>query len=129
MGMSLWPRWTPSAATAREIAAQTRAEIAIEDDLREFSVGDWEGLTRDEIAARGEGKGDDEDWLAFYDRAPGGEGLAQAWDRAGRLLARLDADGRTELARLLCQNVVGRMHAPRFRRRLAQIEARRRERE
>lgn len=40
-----------------------------------------------------------------------------------RLLHRIDSEGRTELARVLCQNVVGRMHAPRFRRRLAQIEA------
>ncbi|WP_299921342.1 phosphoadenosine phosphosulfate reductase [uncultured Pelagimonas sp.] len=40
-----------------------------------------------------------------------------------RLLARTDADGRDELSRLLCQNVVSRMHAPRFRRRLAALEA------
>ncbi len=40
-----------------------------------------------------------------------------------RLLMRLDADERTGLARILCQHVVARMHAPRFRRRLAQIEA------
>ncbi|SNR98680.1 phosphoadenosine phosphosulfate reductase [Antarctobacter heliothermus] len=40
-----------------------------------------------------------------------------------RLLARLDADGRDGLARILCQNVVGRMPAPRFRRRLAELEA------
>ena len=40
-----------------------------------------------------------------------------------RLLHRLDADGRTGLTRILCNNVVGRMHAPRFRRRLAEIEA------
>ncbi|KHQ53683.1 phosphoadenosine phosphosulfate reductase [Mameliella alba] len=40
-----------------------------------------------------------------------------------RLLHRLDADGRTELTRILCENVVARMHAPRFRRRLAQIES------
>lgn len=40
-----------------------------------------------------------------------------------RLLARLDADGRPALARMLCQNVVGRMQAPRFRRRLSQLEA------
>ncbi|WP_417208319.1 phosphoadenosine phosphosulfate reductase [Antarctobacter sp.] len=40
-----------------------------------------------------------------------------------RLLARIDADGRDGLARLLCQNVVSRMPAPRFRRRLAELEA------
>ncbi|ETA51537.1 hypothetical protein [Ponticoccus alexandrii] len=40
-----------------------------------------------------------------------------------RLLARLDAEGRKGLARRLCRNVVARMEAPRFRRRLAQLEA------
>ena len=40
-----------------------------------------------------------------------------------KLLARLDADGRKTLARVLCQNVVSRMNAPRFRRRLAALEA------
>jgi hypothetical protein len=40
-----------------------------------------------------------------------------------RLLHKLDMDGRTGLTRLLCNNVVSRMHAPRFRRRLAEIEA------
>lgn len=40
-----------------------------------------------------------------------------------RLLMRLDADQRDGLSRILCQNVVGRMQAPRFRRRLAQLEA------
>ncbi|PYG27567.1 phosphoadenosine phosphosulfate reductase [Pelagimonas varians] len=38
-----------------------------------------------------------------------------------RLLARIDADERSDLARLLCQNVVSRLDAPRFRRRLAQL--------
>lgn len=40
-----------------------------------------------------------------------------------RLLARLDHDGRSGLARRLCRNVTARMQAPRFRRRLAQLEA------
>ncbi|MFZ7089772.1 phosphoadenosine phosphosulfate reductase [Primorskyibacter sp. 2E233] len=40
-----------------------------------------------------------------------------------KLLAKLDADERKELARMLCSNVVARMHAPRFRRRLAELEA------
>lgn len=91
-------------ATAGLIAAATGAEIVIAEELREYSVGDWEGLTRDEIAARGEGKGPEEDWLSFYDRAPGGEGLAAAWDRAGRMLARLDRP-----AVLICHGITSRM--------------------
>ncbi|SDY00280.1 phosphoadenosine phosphosulfate reductase [Citreimonas salinaria] len=39
-----------------------------------------------------------------------------------RLLARLDSDGRDGLTRLLCRNVTQRMHAPRFQRRLAQLD-------
>lgn len=39
-----------------------------------------------------------------------------------RLLARLDADGRTGLTQMLCGQVTARMHAPRFQRRLAQID-------
>lgn len=39
-----------------------------------------------------------------------------------RLLARIDANERDDLARLLCQNVVSRLDAPRFRRRLAQLD-------
>ncbi|WP_425098274.1 phosphoadenosine phosphosulfate reductase [Tropicibacter sp. S64] len=39
-----------------------------------------------------------------------------------KLLARTDADERLALSRMLCANVVGRMHAPRFKRRLAQID-------
>ena len=40
-----------------------------------------------------------------------------------RLLHRLDTEGRDGLVRLLCRNVVRRMHAPRFRRRLDELEA------
>lgn len=39
-----------------------------------------------------------------------------------RLLARVDAEEREGLARMLCQNVVARMNAPRFRRRLSMLE-------
>lgn len=40
-----------------------------------------------------------------------------------RIMARLDADGRDTLTHILCKNVVSRMHAPRFRRRLAALDA------
>jgi len=42
------------------------------------------------------------------------------------LLASLDGDGREELALMLAQNVTSRMHAPRFTRWLAAVEAQRR---
>lgn len=40
-----------------------------------------------------------------------------------RLLAQLDRDDRDRLAMALCRNVTSRMNAPRFRRRLADLEA------
>lgn len=40
-----------------------------------------------------------------------------------KLLARLDQDGRKPLLRMLCRNVADRLPAPRFRRRLAALEA------
>ncbi|SMX36095.1 phosphoadenosine phosphosulfate reductase [Maliponia aquimaris] len=40
-----------------------------------------------------------------------------------RLLARVDTPNHRDLTRMLCQNVVARMQAPRFRRRLTQLEA------
>ncbi|MDU8913337.1 phosphoadenosine phosphosulfate reductase [Aestuariicoccus sp. MJ-SS9] len=40
-----------------------------------------------------------------------------------KLLARLEAEGRPLLAEWLCRNVVGRMNAPRFRRKLEQLQA------
>lgn len=40
-----------------------------------------------------------------------------------RLLGRLEADERTGLVKMLCRNVIGRMNAPRFRRRLEALEA------
>ena len=41
-----------------------------------------------------------------------------------KLLARLDAADREALSAMLCRSVIARMNAPRFRRRLAQIEGR-----
>lgn len=40
-----------------------------------------------------------------------------------RLMAALDGDGRDRLTRMLAHNVVNRMHAPRFQRRLNELEA------
>jgi probable phosphoglycerate mutase len=59
------------------------------DDLAEIAMGAWAGLDRAEIDRRWPGP-PDEDMLAFYDRAPGGEGLARLFARAGRVVAALD---------------------------------------
>ncbi len=59
-------------ATARAVAEMARLEVRIEEDLRESTYGDWEGLTRGEVAAR------DADllrrWESDPDVAPPGAG-------------------------------------------------------
>jgi broad specificity phosphatase PhoE len=58
-------------------AAQT------DPDLVEWNYGDYEGLRREEIAARQPG------WLIFRDGCPGGESPAQVAARADRVLERI----------------------------------------
>jgi probable phosphoglycerate mutase len=57
--------------------------------LREIGTGLWAGLTRADIEARWPGP-PDEGLLAFYDRAPQGEGLAAAAARLADFLSGLD---------------------------------------
>ncbi|MEA2146457.1 MAG: hypothetical protein QOG59_2044 [Solirubrobacteraceae bacterium] len=60
----------------------------IEDDLREWDYGEYEGLTTPEIRERRP------DWWLWTDGCPGGESPAQVAARADRALARLrSADG------------------------------------
>jgi probable phosphoglycerate mutase len=58
------------------------------EDLRELDYGELEGLTTDEIRARG---GAWSDWRVWDDVLPGGETLAAAAARARRVLERADA--------------------------------------
>jgi probable phosphoglycerate mutase len=72
-----------------EIAGfSARAEI--DDDLREWDYGEYEGLTTPEIRAENPG------WWLWSDGCPGGEQPADVAARADRVLARLaaaDGDG------------------------------------
>jgi broad specificity phosphatase PhoE len=71
--------------TAEAIAAALDLRVQISPLLRETMLGDWEGLTREEIIGRG-----DADQLADYlrdslrHRPPGGEHLEAVWDRMQR---------------------------------------------
>ncbi len=56
----------------------------IEDDLREWDYGDYEGLTTPEIWER------NPDWYLWRDGCPGGESPAEISARADRVLARLE---------------------------------------
>jgi probable phosphoglycerate mutase len=74
---------------ARETCSIAGFEQAavIDDDLREWDYGDYEGMTTAEIRARDPG------WTLWRDGCPGGESPSQVMDRADRVLARLsDAD-------------------------------------
>ena len=75
----------------------------IDPRLREIEVGQWSGLTRAEILARWPSNSEDEDWLDFYARAPGGEGFAALWDRVTGFLADL-----TEPAVIITHGVTSR---------------------
>jgi broad specificity phosphatase PhoE len=66
----------------------SRAEL--DDDLREWGYGEYEGLTTPEIWER------DPDWSLWRDGCPGGEQPSEVAARADRVLARLaaaDGDG------------------------------------
>jgi glucosyl-3-phosphoglycerate phosphatase len=87
-------RWLSSPAP-RAVRTATLARGAPPDAtdprLMEIGMGDWSGLTRDEIDARWPGPEDeDEDMMAFYARIPNGESLAEVEARATALLAALD---------------------------------------
>jgi len=73
---------------ARETAELAGFEPEIEPDLTEIDYGDYEGRTTPEIREERPG------WTLWRDGSPGGETLAQAGERADRVIARvLAADG------------------------------------
>ena len=75
--------------TAELIAAEMgRADIAHDDRLREISIGSWDGLDRDEIAARAPGIFDGYDG-SWYFRTPDGETYDEFAGRIGESLAAL----------------------------------------
>ena len=74
------------------VRARTTAELAgftpeIEPDLVEIDYGDYEGLTTAEIREQRPG------WTVWRDGMPNGETLAQAGERADRVIARALAAG------------------------------------
>ena len=73
---------------ARETAALAGfAGAEVDADLAEWDYGDLEGLTTDEIRARG---GEWSRWTIWTGPVPGGESLAEVTVRADAVLARVD---------------------------------------
>ena len=78
--------------TAESIAAPHGLTVQTTPLLRETSLGEWEGLTRAEIEARGEAE-----LLQGYvqnshlNRPPGGETLESAWERMTQAVAQIQA--------------------------------------
>jgi broad specificity phosphatase PhoE len=92
--------WQPYAATrtfalvlssplqrARETCelAGLAAQAQIEDELKEWNYGDYEGLTPQQIRAV------EAEWLIFRDGCPGGESPEQVATRVDRVIARTRA--------------------------------------
>jgi len=82
---------TSPLSRARETAALAGfPDAVVDDDLHEWDYGELEGLTSDEIRARGE---DFADWTIWSGPVPGGETGAQVAARADRVLSRADTAG------------------------------------
>lgn len=64
----------------------------IDEDLREWDYGSYEGLTTPQILER------DRSWVLWRDGCPGGETPHQVSERADRVLKRLKSDGGDGLA-------------------------------
>jgi broad specificity phosphatase PhoE len=79
--------------TAETIATALDLPIRARTELREVRLGDWEGLTRADIEARGEGAQLEQylrDSLRY--RPPNGERLEEVWDRIARVGEELRAE-------------------------------------
>ncbi|MFF4617604.1 histidine phosphatase family protein [Nonomuraea jabiensis] len=76
--------------TALALARVVGLDVSVDKDLRERGGGEWEGLTRDQIAARWP-----EEYVAW--EAPGGEPVADVATRVAgamrRWVTKLDDDG------------------------------------
>jgi probable phosphoglycerate mutase len=66
--------------------------VVIDDDLREWDYGDYEGMTTPEIRVR------NPSWSLWRDGCPGGETPAAVGERADRVLARLGGAGGDAIA-------------------------------
>ena len=72
--------------TAAIALAEIAHDIHTDDRLREIGVGDWSGLLRDTLPM----PGGPDPYMAQYEMAPNGEGIARLTDRVQAFLDDLD---------------------------------------
>lgn len=87
-GISFDHVFTSSLQRARATAEilNVGSQIQPSDDLREMSLGDWEGRTREEVEAALDPALREQDWRGLDFRAPGGESLRDVMLRLERWL-------------------------------------------
>ena len=85
------PRYASTAGRAQQTARIVFAGLDFRSDerLQEIDIGDCTGLRLEEMRQRHAG-GSGDGWPAWYDRAPGGEGLAGLESRVRAFLDDLD---------------------------------------
>jgi broad specificity phosphatase PhoE len=95
--------------SAEPLAIARGIEVTLEPDFREMSFGDWEGLTREDVARRF--PADYEVWRTAPERfaRPGSEPLGAVAERVARGLAELRATHRGETVVLVSHAVVTRL--------------------
>lgn len=77
--------------TARIVQQGLVGDLAVDQRLAEIGMGHWTGRARHEIANEAPHLFAGSSTLAFYDHAPGGEGLAALAERTQAFLADLSA--------------------------------------
>lgn len=95
--------------SAEVIARPHRLEVRLDADFREMGFGDWEGLSREEVAARFPDAW--EIWRTAPERfvRPGGESLGTVAERVARGLAGLRAAHGERTVILVTHAVVARL--------------------
>lgn len=76
-----------SIETARIALQGNPPQIVFDDRLVEITMGAWSGVLRSEIMSTAPHLFETGDGLAWYDHAPGGEGLEALYARTGAFLA------------------------------------------
>ena len=95
--------------SAALIAAPHKLDVRVEPAFREMAFGEWEGLTREEVAARFPAAYEEWRHAPHLLRIAGGETLAQVAERAGGAVRELAATHTGETIVLVTHAIVTRL--------------------